>query len=137
MISDPTGGNSVRQRSRRGQSRGIKYYRAGYPAAGRRGVCCRAKLNIRRGDAWCRRRRFKRPFVTGGRVHHRPIMQQGERTYLIVMQPDERGDPVVPHSVDCDGYLIVEEHGKMADLKCNSCGAVVDTVPLARSLSRM
>ena len=64
-------------------------------------------------------------------------MQQGERTYLIVVQPDERGDPIAPHSVDCDGYLIVEEHGKMADLKCNSCGAVVDTVPLKRAEQRL
>jgi len=39
--------------------------------------------------------------------------------------------------VDCDGYLIVEEHGKMADLKCNSCGAVVETVPLKRAGQRL
>jgi hypothetical protein len=53
------------------------------------------------------------------------------------MQPDERGDPIVPHSADCDGYLIIEEHGKMADLKCNSCGAVVDTVPIERAGQRL
>jgi hypothetical protein len=64
-------------------------------------------------------------------------MHNGERTYLIVIQPGERGDPIVPHGVDCDGYLIVEEHGKMADLKCNSCGAVVDTVPLKRAGERL
>jgi hypothetical protein len=64
-------------------------------------------------------------------------MHQCERTYLIVTQPGERGDPIVPHSVDCDGYLIVEEHGKMADLKCNSCSAVVDTVPLKRAGQRL
>ena len=41
------------------------------------------------------------------------------------------------NSVDCDGYLIVEEHGKMADLKCNSCGAVVEAVPLNRAGQRL
>jgi len=52
------------------------------------------------------------------------------------MHQDERGYPIVPHEVatgdDCDGCLIVVEHGDVADLKCNSCGAVVDTVPIDR-----
>ena len=51
------------------------------------------------------------------------------------MYQDERGYLVVPHEMvtgagDCDGCLIVVEHGSIADLKCNSCGAVVDRVPL-------
>jgi hypothetical protein len=51
-----------------------------------------------------------------------------------IMPQDERGYLIVPHEIatgaDCDGCLIVEEHGDVADLRCNSCGAVVDTVPL-------
>ena len=110
---------------------GIKHYRAGYPAAGPRSVCgprgnqhplwrCLASFEAFQATL--------RNGVAGYTIVR--FMHQGERTYLIVIQPGERGDPIVPHSVDCDGYLIVEEHGKMADLKCNSCGAVVDTVPL-------
>ena len=33
---------------------------------------------------------------------------------------------------DCDGCLVVKERGDVADLKCNSCGAMIDTVPLDR-----
>jgi hypothetical protein len=54
---------------------------------------------------------------------------------------DEREYLIVPHEVatgaDCDGCLIVEEHGGMADLKCNSCGAVVDTVPIHQAGPRL
>ena len=52
---------------------------------------------------------------------------------LKIMHQDERGYLIVPHEVatgaDCDGCIIVEERGDMADVKCNSCGAVIDTVP--------
>ena len=66
-------------------------------------------------------------------------MQQGERAYLTVMQQDEDEHDylIVSHGVDCDGCLIVEEHGTMADVKCNSCGAVVDTIPLERAGTRL
>jgi len=54
---------------------------------------------------------------------------------------DEREYLIVPHEVatgaDFDGCLIVEEHGGMADLKCNSCGAVVDTVPIHQAGPRL
>ena len=57
------------------------------------------------------------------------------------MHQDERGYLIVPHEIatgaDCDGCLIVEEHGDVADLKCNSCGAVVDTVPIDRAGVRL
>jgi len=58
------------------------------------------------------------------------IMFQDERGYLLV--PDE-----VAIGADCEGCLIVEEHGDMADLKCNSCGAVVDTVPIDLAGTRL
>ena len=52
------------------------------------------------------------------------------------MPQDERGYLTIPHELatgaDCDGCLVVEEHGDMADLVCNSCGAVVDTVSIDR-----
>ena len=57
-------------------------------------------------------------------------MHQHERRYLIV--PHE-----VATGVDCDGCLIVHERGDMADLKCNNCGAVIDTVPLTRAGPRL
>jgi hypothetical protein len=48
---------------------------------------------------------------------------------------------IVPHKVatgaKCDGCLIIEEHGDVADLKCNSCPVVVDTVPIDRAGSRL
>jgi hypothetical protein len=54
---------------------------------------------------------------------------------------DERGYLIIPHEVatgeDCDGCLIVEQHDDMADLKCNSCGVVVDTVPIERAGTRL
>ena len=54
---------------------------------------------------------------------------------------DEREYLIVPYKVapgaDCDGRLIVEEHGDMDDLKCNSCGAVIDTVPIDRAGLRL
>jgi hypothetical protein len=57
------------------------------------------------------------------------------------MPQDERGYLIVPHEVatgaDCEGCLIAEEHGDMADLKCNSCGAVIDTVRLDRVGTRL
>ena len=38
---------------------------------------------------------------------------------------------------DCDGCLIVVERGDMVEIKCNSCGVVVDTVPIGRAGSRL
>jgi len=50
------------------------------------------------------------------------------------MYEDEPGYLVVPHEIttgtDCDGCLMVKERGEVADLVCNSCGSVVDTVPI-------
>ena len=45
---------------------------------------------------------------------------------------DERGYLLVPHEPDCDGFWMVVEHGDMAEIKCNSCGEVIDTVPIGR-----
>ena len=57
------------------------------------------------------------------------------------MPQDERGYLIVPHEVatgaDCDGCLVVKERGDVADLVCNSCGVVVDTVPIERAGSRL
>src|SRR5215470_2740940 len=54
---------------------------------------------------------------------------------------DESEYLIVPHEVatgaECDGCLIIEERGEVADLKCNSCGAVVDTVPIRRAGTRL
>jgi len=51
-----------------------------------------------------------------------------------IMHQHERGYLIIPHEVatgaDCDGCIIVEERGDMADLKCNSCGAVRYGFPL-------
>jgi hypothetical protein len=57
-------------------------------------------------------------------------MPQGERGYLIV--PHE-----IATGADCDGRLVVKERGDVADLVCNSCGAVVDTVPLDQVGTRL
>ena len=57
------------------------------------------------------------------------------------MAHDEHGYLIVPHEIatgaDCEGCLIVEERGNTADLVCNECDAVVDTVPLERAASRL
>ena len=57
------------------------------------------------------------------------------------MPRDERGYLVLPHELatgaDCDGCLIVVERGDMVEIKCNSCGAVVDTVPIERAGTRL
>jgi hypothetical protein len=58
------------------------------------------------------------------------MRRQDEREYLIVPYKVATG-------ADCDGRLIVEEHGDMDDLKCNSCGAVIDTVPIDRAGLRL
>jgi len=54
---------------------------------------------------------------------------------------DEREYLIVPHELatgaDCDGCIIVQERGDVADLKCNSCGAVVDTVPIHQAGTRL
>src|SRR5215471_18007290 len=50
---------------------------------------------------------------------------------------DERGYLLVPHEPDCDGFWMVLEHGDMAEIKCNSCGAVIDTVPIDRASQRL
>jgi hypothetical protein len=48
---------------------------------------------------------------------------------------------IVPHEVatgaDCDGCLIVVEREGVADLVCNSCGAVMETVPVERASARL
>jgi hypothetical protein len=57
------------------------------------------------------------------------------------MPQDERGYLVLPHELatgaDCDGCLIIVERGDMVEIKCNSCGAVVDTVPIERASTRL
>ena len=57
------------------------------------------------------------------------------------MPQEERGYLIVRHEVatgaDCDGCLIIEEHGDMADLKCHRCGTVVDSVPIDCAGQRM
>jgi hypothetical protein len=54
---------------------------------------------------------------------------------------DESEYLIVPHEVatgaDCDGCFTVEERGDVADLRCNSCGLVVDTVPIDRAGARL
>ena len=60
---------------------------------------------------------------------------------LFDMPQDERGYLILPHELatgaDCDGCLIVLERGDMVEIKCNSCGAVVDTVLIYRAGSRL
>ena len=57
------------------------------------------------------------------------------------MHQDERGYLIVPHEIatgaNCDGCLVVKQRGEEADLVCNSCGAVVDTVPIDRAGLRL
>src|SRR5215472_10380900 len=57
------------------------------------------------------------------------------------MPQDERGYLILPHELatgaDCDGCLTVVERGDMVEIKCNSCGAVVDTVPIERAGTRL
>jgi hypothetical protein len=50
---------------------------------------------------------------------------------------DERGYLLVPHEPDCDGFWMVAERCGMAEIKCNSCGEVIDTVPIERAGSRL
>ena len=54
---------------------------------------------------------------------------------------DEREYLIVPHELatggDCNGCLIIEERGDVVDLKCDSCGAVVDTVPIDLAGARL
>ena len=68
--------------------------------------------------------------IRPGKPH--PEMPQGE---------DEREYLIVPHEVatgaDCDGCLMVEERGDVADLRCNSCGSMVDTVPIRGAGTRL
>jgi hypothetical protein len=57
------------------------------------------------------------------------------------MAKDERGYLIVPHEVatgaDCEGCLIVQKRRELADLVCNVCDAVVDTVPIGRAGARL
>ena len=57
------------------------------------------------------------------------------------MHQDERGFLIVPHELatgaDCDGCLIIEERGDMAEIKCDSCGTVIDMVHIDRAGSRL
>src|SRR5215470_11237 len=50
------------------------------------------------------------------------------------MPEGEGGYLIVPHEVatgaDCDGCLTVVERGDLVEIKCEACGAVVDTVPI-------
>jgi hypothetical protein len=45
--------------------------------------------------------------------------------------------PVIPHeaveNTDCCGCPTVRERGDQADVRCNECGAVLPTVPLAEA----
>ena len=60
---------------------------------------------------------------------------------LATMPHDEHGYLIVPHEVatgpGCDGCLIVRKRGTVADLVCNVCEAVIDTVPVERSGPRL
>src|SRR5712691_11215439 len=55
----------------------------------------------------------------------------------VSMAKDERGYLIVPREVatgaDCEGCLIVQERGDLADIVCNECGTVIDSVPLERA----
>src|SRR5262249_49135010 len=101
-----------------------QYFRAGYPAAGPRGDSTSAleMLGAVRGVS-----STAHPGTSAG-------------VPLSRMQ-DERGFLIVPHELatgaDCDGCLIVVEHGDMVEIKCNSCSAVVDTVPIDRAGHRL
>jgi len=58
------------------------------------------------------------------------------------MPQDERGYLILPHELatgaDCDGCLTVVERGDgMVEIKCDSCSAVIDTVPIGRAGSRV
>jgi hypothetical protein len=57
------------------------------------------------------------------------------------MTQDERGYLIIPHELatgaDCDGCLTVVERGDVAEIKCNSCGAVIDTVRSDRAGLRL
>src|SRR5262249_53173576 len=75
-----------------------------------------------------------------------PTDRRGGRAFGVIRREmpqgeDEREYLIVPHEVatgaDCDGCLIVEEHGDMVEIKCNSCGGVVDTVPIRRAGTRL
>ena len=50
-------------------------------------------------------------------------MHEDEHCYLIVSHEVATG-------ADCGGCLMVVAHSGVADLVCNSCGVVVDTVPI-------
>jgi predicted RNA-binding Zn-ribbon protein involved in translation (DUF1610 family) len=57
------------------------------------------------------------------------------------MPEDERCYLIVPHEVatgaDCDGCLTVVERSDLVEIKCDACGAVVDTVPIDRAGLRL
>jgi hypothetical protein len=57
-------------------------------------------------------------------------MHEDEHGYLIV-------SPELATGADCDGCLMVVAHGDVADLVCNSCGAVVDTIAIDRAGPRL
>jgi hypothetical protein len=48
---------------------------------------------------------------------------------------------IVPHELatgaDCDGCLTIKERGDVADLVCNTCGAIVDTVAVDKAGLRL
>jgi hypothetical protein len=58
-----------------------------------------------------------------------------------IMIEDERGYLIVPHEVatgaDCDGCLVVKESGDVADIVCNYCCTLIETVPMGRARQRL
>jgi hypothetical protein len=54
---------------------------------------------------------------------------------------DERKYLIVPHEVstgaDCHGCLIIEERGDVADIVCNYCCTLIETVPIGCARQRL
>ena len=52
--------------------------------------------------------------------------------------------PIIPHEnvvdLDCCGCLVVKMHDQTADIVCNECGALIETIPaleVKRALARL
>ena len=60
---------------------------------------------------------------------------------MAMTRPEATDYIVVPHEVatgaQCDGCLVVRTRDNVAELVCNICGAVVDTVPSDRAGPRL
>jgi len=71
----------------------------------------------------------------------RPNPIQRARVQNVVAQKLVSGYLILSHELatgaDCVGCLTVVERGDMVEIKCDSCGAVVDTVPSDRGGSRL